>query len=278
MTQETPYFVHSGKVTVTSILLMTIFGSLAALVLSAIYGYAIAFIPFIYINFFITLGFGAFTGMAVGIGGKIGKARRPGLYCLIGLVVGLLAEYAGWVAWFYASSSPSFLIVHPDELLKALELLAITGAWSLFGWTPTGFSLYIIWAVEALIIIGGSALFAYACVQSTPFCEHCAQWVENTQTINGFQEIEDNEAFKSKLEQGHIDMVLELGISAEPSLASTEIEINRCKSCDNSNYLSLTTVEISLDDKGKESKSTDEFVSNLKITSIQHAQIEALNS
>ncbi|WP_028862580.1 hypothetical protein [Psychromonas aquimarina] len=277
MTHETPYFVHSGKATATSILLMIIFGAFAALLLSTVYGYAIAYIPFIYINFFITLGFGGLTGMAVGMGGKIGKARRPGLYFLIGLAAGLLAEYAGWVAWIYASSDQTLFFVHPDELLPTMELIAVTGAWSIFGWTPTGFALYIIWAIEALIVIGGSALVAYVHVESTPFCEQCSKWVENAQTIAGFQAIDDGEAFKRKLEEGLVDMVPGLEIAGDSSLASTVIEINRCNCCDNSNYLSLTTVNVSVDDKGKESKDTDTFVRNLKITSSQYAQIEALS-
>lgn len=276
MTNETNYFAHSGKVPVTAILLMIIFGLIGALILSVIYGYAIAYIPLIYINFFITVGFGMLTGIAVGIGGKMGKARKPALYGLIGLIVGLFAVYASWIAWFYASSDQTLLILNPDELLTAINLVSITGAWNIFGWTPTGLSIYLIWAIEALIVIGGCTLVAYGYVQVQPFCEKCSQWVENAQTITGYQAIEDEKDFTRKLEEGQLDMVSSLQKAPDTSLKSTEIEINHCGSCDESNYLSLTTVNVSVDDKGKESKDSNKFICNLKISNGQHGEIADL--
>jgi hypothetical protein len=64
--------------------LMLIGGSVGSLVLSAIYGYAIFYIPFIYINLFVTFGFGALVGLLVGFAAKLGKVRNSVLVVLFG--------------------------------------------------------------------------------------------------------------------------------------------------------------------------------------------------
>jgi hypothetical protein len=272
----TTYYIHSGKVPVASIVLMLAYGLIAAFLLSLVYGYAIAYIPIIYLNFFLTLGFGALTGYAVGMGGKQGKARNPGFYALIGLLVGLVAEYGGWVAWFYASSDQQLLPASPGELWTSIQLVAATGAWSIFGWTPTGFSIYAIWTIEGLMIVGTSTLLAWGFVESTPFCEQCVKWAETTRSKAGFAAIDNIDEFKSQLEQGRIDLVTGLQMADPNSPHSTQVDIHRCNDCDNSCYLSLSSVKVTVDDKGKESKSTDKILTNLKLAGQQYAEIEAI--
>ena len=273
MPKTTHYYTHSGKAPIISVFFMIICGLSAAFVLSAIYGYAIAFIPFIYLNFFITLGFGVLTGVAIGAGGKLGKARNPGIYAWVGLVIGLFAEYAGWVAWVYASFDQTSLIIHPGELLVGLQEIAETGAWSIFGWTPTGFAIYCIWTIEGLMIVCASALIAFVYVESTPFCEHCSLWVENVRTRSNLQTIENEDEFKTKLEEGQYESLLGLKKADDSSKISTEIELNGCKTCENSNYLSLSTITVSVDDKGKESKDSSKFVCNFRLTNEQHKKV-----
>ena len=76
MNQKNKYYEHSGQIGLIGPIYMIVFGTVAALVLGAIYGYAIYYIPFIYFRFIITLIFGAAVGHSIGIGGKLGKVRN----------------------------------------------------------------------------------------------------------------------------------------------------------------------------------------------------------
>ncbi len=76
MMRQSPYYEHSGVIGMFGPILMILFGLAGAVAGGAIYGYLIFYIPFIYLNFFITLGFGALVGYLVGMGAKIGKIRN----------------------------------------------------------------------------------------------------------------------------------------------------------------------------------------------------------
>jgi hypothetical protein len=276
MTQNTPYYAHSGNTPVLSILFTLIFGLVAAAVLSVVYGYAIFYIPFIYLNFFITLGFGAFVGMAVGAGGKLGKARNPKFYGVIGLIFGSFALYAGWVVYFYAGSGQSFLPFQLTELWSNMEFLAYSGSWSIFGWTPIGWQLYAIWAIEALMIVGACSVVAFSYVESTPFCEECNTWIENEQTKAGFKDISDRDSFKASVEKGEIELITNLEKAESNSSNGTEIQINSCSSCNNNNFVSLECVAVTMDKDGNLSKDADKLISNLRVSHEHFSELASL--
>lgn len=276
MSQNTLYYSHSGKTPALSIALTLLFGLIAALILGVVYGYAIYYIPFIYLNFFITLGFGALVGMAIGMGGKLGKARNPKFYSVIGLLVGLFAAYIGWVFYFYAGSGQSFLPYQLNELWTNMQFLTYTGSWSIFGWTPTGWQLYAIWLIEALMIVGTSTLIALGFVESTPFCENCETWIENDQVIEGFENIEDRESFKASLEQGQIEQVTQLEQAAKDSNSGTEIHLNNCTSCNKNHFLSIECVSITVDKDGKVDKASDRLMQHFILSNEQFSKIASL--
>jgi predicted protein tyrosine phosphatase len=89
----------------------------------------------------------------------------------------LLSEFLGWVVWVYAAQDVIFL--NPMTILQFLQILAAQGAWSIFGWTPTGFALWAIWGLEAITIIGASTAVAWSIVGTTPFCETCDRWIDD---------------------------------------------------------------------------------------------------
>ncbi len=277
MTENNSYYTHSGNTPTLSILLTIAFGLCAALILSAVYGYAIFYIPIIYLNFFITLGFGFLVGIAVGTGGKIGKARNTQFYGVLGFAMGLFAAYAGWVMYFYAGSEQSFFPYHLKDLWANMQFLTESGIWSIFGWTPTGWQLYVIWGIEALMIIGASTLIAIGFVDTTPFCEECNTWVENGQVIEGLENIEDRASFKSDIEQGKIERLSELKQLKSESNYGTEVHLSSCVSCSNTHFLSLECTAVTMDDDGKLEKTSDRFMQNFILSNDQYATLSSRN-
>jgi hypothetical protein len=252
---------------------MLIIGAVCTLVLSAIYGYAIFYIPFIYLNLFITLGFGACVGFLVGYGGKIGKVRNSKLLLIFGLIFGIIAEYAGWVSWVFAFSKQEVLVLYPFNILAVIKLVGHEGAWSIFGWTPTGAALFTIWGIEAIMIIGTSTLASWGVVGFTPFCEHCNRWVEDRNSITPLEPIVDPDNFKSQLEQGGDTVVKTLKKVESGKKAYTQLDLINCPGCEYSYYLSMKSINVEVDSKGKEKKDEKDIVENFILSTDSYRTI-----
>ncbi len=176
MIPETHYQ-HSGKAPVGGILLTLVGGLVAGVALGAVYGFLIYWSPFVYINAFITLGFGIGIGAAVGSLAKVGKIRNLGLVSIVALIVALAAYYVHWSAWVgRMTDSP---IVAPGELWAFITTINALGPWTIFEWTPAGSSLWAIWGIEAIVIIGLGAISAGGVVD-VPFCEDTGVWATET--------------------------------------------------------------------------------------------------
>jgi len=68
---------HSGKIGLAGPLLVTLCGSLTAVVLGVVYSYFIVYVPLIYLNFVANAVFGFAIGGAVGWAAKSGRSCCP---------------------------------------------------------------------------------------------------------------------------------------------------------------------------------------------------------
>ncbi len=176
MVPETHYQ-HSGKAPIGGLLLTLVGGLIAGVFLGAVYGFLIYWSPFVYINAFITLGCGVALGASVGALAKAGKIRNLGLVTVVALVVALAAYYVHWSVWVGRMTDAQ--VTAPGELWAFVSTINALGPWSIFGWTPSGFSLWAIWAIEAAVIVGIGTLSAGGVVD-VPFCEDTGQWATET--------------------------------------------------------------------------------------------------
>ncbi|MHC4527444.1 MAG: hypothetical protein ACYS29_06170 [Planctomycetota bacterium] len=170
MLAEDRYYRHSGEIGVLGPAYILVLGTVGTLILSAVYAYATFYIPFVYLNGLLTFICGGLVGLLIGKLAKLGKVRNPAFVLVVGFLFGLIAEYAAWTAWIFAFSRQQALVVSPSGLLAVVRLVAKEGPWSMFGWTPKGTTLYIIWAVEGAVIIGASTLVGWAVLTSAVFC------------------------------------------------------------------------------------------------------------
>ncbi len=260
------YYQHSGTVGLMGPIYMLVVGVVASAVLGAVYGYAIFYIPFVYLNFFITLGFGGIVGFLVGLGGKWGKVRNPGVVLLFGLLIGLFAEYAGWVSWISALTGRELFLTNPFHILSFAKFVADRGAWGIFGWTPQGIWLYLFWGVEGVMIVGASALVSWGMISSTPFCEPCNCWVEEKDTIGPLEPIARPDALRSQLEQGDFGAITNLTKADAQSPLFTRLELVHCTSCEQVCFLTVQAVKMEVDSKGKEKTDETAIVEHLVVT------------
>lgn len=252
MTQQTHYQ-HSGNAPVGGMLLTLIFGALAAVILGAIYGLLIYWIPFVYINALVTFGFGIVLGAAIGSLGKLGKLRNNNVITIIALLISVLAYYTHWVVWMKGFSGG--YVLEPGILWQLILLIADQGAWSIFDWTPTGWAIWTIWGIEAVMIVGIGS-FAAGTIIDVPFCETTNQWCTETSLPQQFSPLDLDrnlgtpqsvlEALQPLAENGHS--------YTQVTVAQAEGSELRC--------VSVQAVEVEIKDDKEESTST-EIVRNM---------------
>jgi phage FluMu protein Com len=124
------------------------------------------------------------------------------------------------------------------------------------------------------MIIGASTLMSLGGVGSTPFCEHCNQWVEGKESISPLEPIANPDEFTSKLEQGGDAVIKALNKIEAADKAYTQIDLIKCPGCKHSNYLSIKSVEIQADSKGKEKKEEKDIIENFIISSDRYREIQ----
>src|SRR5882757_4385041 len=87
---------HSGKFGVQGPILALIAAVVLGIPLGIIYAYLVNWIPFVYVNFFATLGYGFCIGIVASLLLKMAKVRHNGISGITGLLVGLIALYCAW--------------------------------------------------------------------------------------------------------------------------------------------------------------------------------------
>jgi hypothetical protein len=277
MYQVNTFYKHSGSITGIGIILVAFIGLLAVTILGGIYGYAIFYIPFVYLNFFIVLGYGALVGLLLGKAGVLGNIRSPKFLFFAGFVFGILAEFTGWVAWIHAFSKQSLLLLNPADIMTILRIIAQKGAWSIFKWTPSGFMLYLIWFIEAIMIIGVCTFVAGQTVSSLPYCEECKKWLKEKTSIFPLQSVTQPEQVKTAISSGNFSDILGLRKESVGSSLYTHIDVTQCPGCRMLFLLTVKSVVIEKNSKGEEKKNEETLVENFIISSDTYHKLLALD-
>ena len=235
------HYQHSGKAPLASVLMTLIGGLVAGVVLGGIYGFLLFWSPFVYINALITFGFGYGLALAVGSLAKLGKIRNSGVLTAIALIVALVAYHVHWNVWVGRMVQGETV----DDLWAFISMLNAVGPWEIFGWTPTGFALWAIWGLEALVIVGIGTFSAHGVID-VPFCEETRQWTTEKALSGQFAPVAETTRIDSP-----VALLQSLrpadgadGAYAEVSIATAKGSELRC--------VSLENVVVSVNDEGKE--------------------------
>lgn len=233
----------------------------------------------IFITFF---GGPIIMGVAMAGGSLLTRASRKArnrndtaTFCT-GLFFGSLVWYCSWVAWIHAETGQ--LIANPSGLLDRLESLTREGTFILpsgrhkiVPYTPTGNVLYIVWLVEAVAIIVGTALAALFKNIESPYCEGCDQWATEKNQLPTLEDIQvdDKLALVSSLESGELEElqgVRPVRDEEDPELL--EFTLRWCPSCAGCYYLSSRHLRNVNTPRGKYHSRT-QIVTNLIINEAQ---------
>jgi hypothetical protein len=268
------YYRESGKIGIGSILSIFLAGIPAAAVLGFAYGYALYYIPFIYLNIIITALFGMGVGLVIAKVAHLTKVRNQNSLSFITFSIGVVAAYFGWVFWLYAASEQTLLEFNPFELFQTLKDLASEGVWSIFGYTPKGFALYIIWAIEAIIIMVTASAITIMQDGEQPFCEKCNSWTEQLTISENLSPVENLKELVSSLKRNDLSELMKLVEIDPKELIKTTLLISNCTNCNNTYFLMLKSITESLDKDGGRNKDEDVMlIKNLVLSNEAYAEI-----
>lgn len=287
-----PYYQPSNKMPLGGSLLLLVGGTVAAAILAVVYTYAEWYLPFVYLNFVLCLGFGFLLGGALALLVRLGKLRSPRTVGWLAAAVGLLAVYLQWAVYLTlllnsettgtgssADTTTSFssevllgLLVEPSIMGKAMGQLYEHGSWSLKGLTPSGIFLGIIWLLEALIIVGGAWIIASGQAEQ-PFSEASNEWAEEETLAHPVGFAQDPGATRTALEGGQFEHLTPYADQpGEDTFA--RVQLHRAPNDPACHYLTLQNVHRTLDKKGKPSENTTEVCKHLAISEATYRDLK----
>ena len=231
------------------------------------YAYLIKWIPFIYLNFFITLGYGFLLGLGTGFILKFSKVRSGLIAGLCALSVGLIAWYLAWSAHIHSLVDEAPWFLYPHQVWAVMKLLYAEGSWGL-GFSSsapvTGVILALVWLVEAGMIVGLCVIVGYGMVADTPFCEQHGCWLDEEKKISKLDAIVDPNHIAA-LQTGDLSPLNQARPRVPASGRFARLTIKHSDHCHDFCTLSVENVSVTLDKEGKTKEEKSAIVSNLMV-------------
>ncbi|NUM35633.1 MAG: hypothetical protein HUU50_13890 [Candidatus Brocadiae bacterium] len=257
MQDDLKFYQLSGKINVMGPALGILFGTLAALPLSFVYAYAVRYIPFIYLNFLISLGYAFATCVAYTIGEKMGHNRSRFFSFLGTLVMTTIALYLAWSAFFFVLFQHKIsyfqLVTDPKTVWLLIEKIIETG-WFTLGSTKetvSGTFYMVLLIIEAL---GYLWFFVATCVldKASVYCEECSKWVDAV-GMPSLISCKLENAMTQTATMGTIPWIDQLELTKDfPFIV---FSMTHCSQCNRLSTLTATKVEMITKQKGKETES-----------------------
>jgi ATP/ADP translocase len=263
---------HSGSISPFGIILASTAGITAAVVLGVVYSFAMVNIPYLKIHVFLPICLGTLIGLAVSWGAKAGKIRNLFVAAAYGFLCGLIGLYVAWGADLLARVViPNKLPMDysaafsPTVLIDYIQQFYEKGAWGMKGGgNVSGTSLAVLWAVEALIIVGFSTCLAPMAILQHPFCENCNRWTDIKPANRKLSLLDAGENLQSLL-SGDLTSLTKFKLAQNDNLY-LEVELARCPTCTESNYLTIFQVLQTFDKKGKLKIERKPLLRNMLVT------------
>ena len=273
----------SGRFRVTVVPLLAVAAGAVGL-LAWVYQLLNGVIPFIVLNLLTLAGF---TLATVLIGSSVvhrAHVRNRRVGALVGLLVagsGLSASYF----WMYRAAVSDLLAENPGVTREDVEAELPFARWINFrvesGWTLSrhgrdggnlsGPFVYILWGLEALIVLGATALVTTG-ASAEPYCEDCKAWMpaKKTRVLGvGRADVEP------LLQLGDLARVVSLEAPENAQRSRwISLDAESCPNCGRT-YLSVSESEETVDRKGKTSIRTQSIASHLELGLKQAEQLKA---
>lgn len=204
------YYKESGKINFTglAISLMIILGVNS--LLGYIYSFIIFYMPLIYVNFLISVGFGIILSIYTQFLFRITHNRSRQSKMILILISGISANLFQWVV--YIDTAILGQMPQPGQYYGSLEMLFDPafffgiigeinkyGMWELFGAPVKGLMLALIWILE-FAIIAGVTMYFFLKSKPYPYSENLGHWYSKYTLSRDFEAISSHKMFIKKLD------------------------------------------------------------------------------
>jgi hypothetical protein len=281
-----PLYRHSGKISLVGLLAGAAATFVGGPVLATIYSVAIAYIPFIYLNAILSGVFGAGVGFVVAFAMKSGKVRNTWLIMTMAFGATLFAHYIGWMVWvavmFFRADAevPVLALLFPPTFFEIVGELASEGVWTI-GRSDTpvsGFFLWLVWCIEALVVFGASLVVAFTTAEGEPFCEACENWCRAHEDVLRLTGHADSGALSTRV-LAHDLSVLTEATRPDPSEQTWhQVDLCLCDKCGGTNTLTLSHVTLSYDKKGNAQTKKRSLVERMLLSNEQSSWVRGVAS
>lgn len=270
MEDQELFYTESGKINLIKQSLSYGFCIVVALLLGYVYSTIIVFIPIVYFNFLVTVGFGIGLGLICRVLVRFSHNRSKRSQLIQAIIIGLLANYFQWTAYIlfaYNGTIPGIelyfsnlhWIVIPKNFFAALSEINRIGTWSIFGITFKGFALTFIWIVEFLLIMAGP-IVAIVKTKIYPYSELHQQWYHKYTLFKDFESLSAANNFINELASEPVKTIENLRKGS--GLRHTKIHVFYLKDVEKQ-Y--LTFEDIFIEDRGKGKKHSSIIINNIMI-------------
>lgn len=241
---------HSERFTFGGVLLGFIAGVMGGAVVAYAYGAGLSLIPEVHLAAFATIAFGALVGVATGFGLVRGYVRNKQVTLGVAAVTSMLALYVSWAVWIAAiyqrtegrQISWIKLSRHPYAVWQLMKWINQFGTWTFDNskTATTGWQLWVVWGLEAALVIATAMFVAVAVVRQHPFCETCDQWCRRT--VRFFlAPVQDFRPLKSRLESKDVQSLAAVGPGPKYG-DHIIVDLESCETCQQFHTLTVTQV------------------------------------
>lgn len=222
----------------------------AGVLLAWLYQFLIHWIPFVYLNALLSIGFGLSLGALVIIAVRQGRCRNSimaWLFTGVMVVTSLLATYY-WDRPYVVKLAGTMQGLTSEEIaqLSNLSMKDYVSLRKILGWSVMGRTgrasdlngnvVFVVWGVEAILVIS-AAFFALRFLRS-PYCENCQHWCDGVKgsTIRGVPE----NLVTSAIQQGDMNTLLSLPRVNVQDKHMVKLTYTYCTHCDKTAFLSVS--------------------------------------
>ncbi len=259
------YYSHSGRFNPAGVVLMIAAALVVGPLLGVVYGYVVAFNPFIYINFLATLFAGGIAGMLVGKMSRPGKVRSLGVCAVAGVVAGIGFQYTQWWATLHYYGA-EVAIDQPAAIWSFIGELAELEPWTLMGISLGSTGFMILWAIEGLILM--VAPVTLACAEgSTPYCERCDTWAVDAEPLGPFDFVSDVDTLKARVDRRDHEPLKGFGRPEATEDRFSTITLASCTGCLGLRLATIKNVEIEVEKDGDTKQNESEILTHIVLDS-----------
>lgn len=118
--------------------------------------------------------------------------------------------------------------------------------------------LWLLWGLEAVIIVGGSTLLATAEIASGVFCEDCNQWCDQIPDASRFDLPEEQDTLQ-ELRPDNLKPIAGLNPADPSATVYLQFDMWKCSKCNSTGALQVKLCEVVPDENGAPKENTSDL-------------------